>query len=105
MLQDVSDAAKEVGLQLHPDKTKILPNSVGSGVGAKAAEIRNMTIEILDKTQKAMYIARMLKPTDNDLWEWILGVDRANVHRHQYAATKDASMYCQVPQVLSKEPA
>lgn len=64
MLQDVADAAKEVGLELHPDKTKILHNSVGYGVGAKTAEIRNMTIEILDKTQKAMYLGRMLKPTE-----------------------------------------
>ena len=64
LLQDVSDAAKEVGLELHPDKTKILHNSVGYGVGAKAAEIRNMTIEILDKIQKALYLGHMLKPTE-----------------------------------------
>ena len=64
MLQDVADAAKQVGLELHPDKTKILHNSVGYGVGAKAADIRSMKIEILDKTQKAMYLGRILKPTE-----------------------------------------
>ena len=64
MLQDVSEAAEEVGLGLHPDKTKILHNNVGYGVGAKAVEIRNMTIEILDNTQNAMYLGRMLKPTE-----------------------------------------
>ena len=64
MLQDVTDAAKEVGLELDPDKTEILHNNVGYGVGAKAVEIRNMTIEILDNTQNAMYLGRMLKPTE-----------------------------------------
>ena len=64
MLQDVSDAAKEVGLGLHPDKTKILHNNVGYGVGAKTTVIGNMSIEVLDKTQKAMYLGRMLKPTE-----------------------------------------
>ena len=64
MLQDVSDAAKEVGLELHPDKTKILHTNVGYGVGAKAAEIGNMTIEILNKTQKAMHLGRMLRLTE-----------------------------------------
>ena len=37
---------------------------MGYGVCAKAAEIRNMTIEILDKSQKAMYLGRMLEPTE-----------------------------------------
>ena len=64
MLQDVTDAANEVGLELHPDKTKILHNNVGYGVGAKAAKIGNMTIEVLEKTQKTMYLGRMMKPTE-----------------------------------------
>ena len=64
MLQDIIDAANAVGLQLHPDKTKILHNSIGYGVGATSAKLRSMEIEILRGCQNAMYLGRMLKPTD-----------------------------------------
>ena len=64
MLQDVADAASEVGLELHPDKTNILHNGIGYGVGATTAKLRNMKIEILDHRKSATYLGRTLKPTD-----------------------------------------
>jgi hypothetical protein len=80
-----TDAAKEAGLELHPDKTKILHNSIGYGVGAKTANVRNMSIEILTRQQNAMYLGRMLKPTEMQEEELKNRLSRAwakfNIHK------------------------
>ena len=50
MIQDLKDEAAKVGLEIHPDKTKILHNNCGINARSKKQQaiVGNMTIDILD---------------------------------------------------------
>ena len=48
MLSDIAKAVSEVGLELHPKKTKVIHNNIGYGSAATSATIDTMTIEILN---------------------------------------------------------
>ena len=60
MIADVAWAAAEVGLELHPDKTKILHNGIGYGAGVTQTSCNGMNIEVLDFQKHAMYLGRAL---------------------------------------------
>ena len=46
MIADVARAAAEVGLELQPDKTKILHNGIGYGAGVTQTSCNGMSIEV-----------------------------------------------------------
>ena len=60
MIADVARAAAEVGLELHPEKTKILHNGIGYGAGVTQTSCNGMSIEVLDCQKHAMYLGRAL---------------------------------------------
>jgi len=65
MIGDLSTEAGKVGLQLHPDKTKILHNGHNTTSRARRrppnnARIHNMTIDILPTTDATKYLGRKL---------------------------------------------
>ena len=64
MLSDVAVEVAKVGLELHPDKTKILHNGIGYGSGATAAVVTGMNIEILGVAASTTYLGRVLKLMD-----------------------------------------
>ena len=60
MLDTLTTETSKHGLQLHPDKTKILHNGSKSTGAHKQrhAQVCNMTIEILTKTEATKYLGR-----------------------------------------------
>ena len=64
MLADVASEGARVGLQLHPDKTKIQHNNIGYGSKVRSAKVHGMSIEILDPSASTMYLGRALSLTD-----------------------------------------
>ena len=60
MIADIARAAAEVGLELPPDKTKILHNGIGYGAGVTQTSCNGMNIEVLDCQKHAMYLGRAL---------------------------------------------
>ena len=61
MLADIEVEAGKVGLKLHPEKTKILHNSIGYGTNAKRAKCGTMNIEILDGEGQTTYLGRAVR--------------------------------------------
>jgi len=64
MLADVATQAAKVGLELHPEKTKIMHNNIGYGSKVCKTEIEGMSIEVLGNTASAMYLGRALSLSD-----------------------------------------
>ena len=64
MIADVYAEGGQIGLQLHPDKTKIMHNCIGYGSGVRTAKIEGMDIEVLGVDGSAMYLGRALSLTD-----------------------------------------
>ena len=64
MLIDVVEASAEVGLTLHPEKTKIQHNNIGYGSRVKKAVIKGMEVEVLPPEGFTMYLGRALNLTD-----------------------------------------
>ena len=64
MLLDITEECANVGLTLHPEKTKILHNDKGYGRHVKSAKVGEMTIEVLDSSASTMYLGRLLSLTD-----------------------------------------
>jgi len=67
MLTDLSIEAGKIGLQLHPDKTKILHNRIHNTLRTNAlSQVRanGMDIEILPATGSTKYLGRKLSFTD-----------------------------------------
>ena len=60
MIADVQQEGAKVGLQLHPDKTKIQHNNIGYGSRARSAKVNDMNIEVLESTASSMYLGRAL---------------------------------------------
>ena len=62
MISDLSTEAGRVGLQLHPDKTKILHNSYTMGRACQRApssvQIQNMRIEVLPTHETTKYLGK-----------------------------------------------
>ena len=70
----VSVECAKIGLELHPDKTKIQHNGIGYGSKVMAAAVRDMRIEVLDPTASNMYLGRALCLTnlhDTELDHWL----------------------------------
>eukprot|EP00973_Karenia_brevis_P093120 12415722-Karenia_brevis.AAC.1 len=62
MLTDLKDAASQVGLELHPDKTKILTNAskrTGRPTN-KQVQINDVSIEILAREKSTKYLGRLI---------------------------------------------
>ena len=53
-----------MGLQLHPDKTKILHNGIGYVSCVTSTTINDMRIEVLSNDKSTAYLGRALRPTD-----------------------------------------
>jgi hypothetical protein len=66
MLGDVAKEAARVGLQLHPDKTKILRNNIGCGSRVREAKCGDVLIEVLDCNSQAQYLGRTSRMTTMD---------------------------------------
>jgi hypothetical protein len=64
MIADVRREGAKVGLELHPDKTKIQHNNIGYGSGVTVARVGDMDIEVLGPNANAMYLGRALSLTD-----------------------------------------
>ena len=64
MISDVAIECGKVGLQLHPEKTKILHNGKGYGSKVKNAKINDMSIEVLEVEGSTMYLGRSLSLCD-----------------------------------------
>lgn len=64
MIADVATEGAKVGLQLHPEKTKILHNNIGYGSGVKSAQVKDMSIEVLGPSASAMYLGKVLSLTN-----------------------------------------
>jgi hypothetical protein len=64
MLADVIREGALVGLELHPDKTKIQHNNVGYGSRVRSADISGMRIEVLDYRDSCAYLGRSLSLTE-----------------------------------------
>jgi hypothetical protein len=64
MIADVRSEGAKVGLELHPDKTKIQNNSIGYGCGVTTVRIGGMSIEVLSPIANTMYLGRALTLTD-----------------------------------------
>ena len=58
MLQDLIVAAKEVGLELHMGKTKVLTND--EGFTKKVMRIGGATIDVLQTLESTNYLGRRL---------------------------------------------
>ena len=61
MMTDVIDAAALRGLEVHPDKTKVMCNRcVRKGrLATKYVEVRGMRVEVLPHTASCKYLGRM----------------------------------------------
>ena len=64
MIADVAIEGAKVGLELHPEKTKIQHNNMGYGSRVKRAAANGMSIEVLASTASAMYLGRALSLTE-----------------------------------------
>ena len=64
MLTDVVEASAEVGLALHPEKTKIQHNNIGYGSRVKKAVIKGMEVEVLPPEEYTMYLGKALNLTN-----------------------------------------
>ena len=64
MIADISVEGKRIGLQLHPEKTKILHNGIGYGAGVQSATADGMNIEVLGSGSDTMYLGRALSLTN-----------------------------------------
>jgi hypothetical protein len=60
MIADVVLEARRVGLELHPQKTKIQHNNIGYGSRVRSATINGMVIEMMDPSDSNMYLGRAL---------------------------------------------
>ena len=56
MIADVSYEGANVGLELHPAKTKIQHNDIGYGSRVRSATVAGMDIEVLDPSANTMYL-------------------------------------------------
>ena len=60
MLQDLSEAAARVGLELHMGKTKVLSNGVGPGNRSSKIAINGQDVEVIPAGGSTMYLGRAL---------------------------------------------
>ena len=65
MIADVFAEGSKVGLQLHPEKTQIMHNCIGYGLGVRNAKIEGMEIEVLGVDGSALYLGRALSLTES----------------------------------------
>ena len=64
MIADIIEEGGNVGLELHPQKTKIQHNGIGYGSRVRSASVRGMNIEVMDPSSSNMYLGRALSLTE-----------------------------------------
>ena len=64
MLADLAEGARSVGLEMHPNKTKILNNGLGNQQAQRRAELAGWSVEILQRSESTMYLGRLLNLCD-----------------------------------------
>ena len=64
MLADVIDEGKKIGLELHPQKTKIQHNGIGYGSAVASVTVQGMIIEVLEPSRSTMYLGRAMSFTN-----------------------------------------
>ena len=64
MIEDVQRESAKVGLELHPEKTKIQHNNIGYGSNVRKAIVGGMTIEVMVPHSSNMYLGRALTLTN-----------------------------------------
>ena len=64
MLSDLMAAAKKVGLEVHPEKTKIINNGIGQGQRIQHTEVDGLQVEVLRREAGTMYLGRLLSSWD-----------------------------------------
>ena len=66
-MEDLRDAANDCGLQLHPDKTKVVTNVTRKrGRGSNThVKVRDMNMEILALSQSVKYLGQQLTFDNN----------------------------------------
>jgi hypothetical protein len=69
MIADVSVEGAKIGLQLHPEKSKIMNTGIGCGSGVRNAKVEGMSIEVLEAGASAMYLGRSLTWKDTHYTE------------------------------------
>ena len=60
MLKDLIDAARQFGLEVHPEKTKIMRNGYGKSFTHNSVDIDGRAFEVLPKDGASMYLGRLL---------------------------------------------
>ena len=64
MIEDVQREGAKVGLELHPEKTKIQHNNIGYGSKVRTAMVGSMQIEVMEPHTSNMYLGRALTLTN-----------------------------------------
>ena len=64
MLADVVEQSAEVGLELHPEKTKIQHNNIGYGSRVQQAQIKGMQVQVLQPDAHTIYLGKALNLID-----------------------------------------
>ena len=64
MISDVKRESAKVGLELHPEKTKIQHNNIGYGRKVRLAVVEGMKIDVMEPTESNMYLGRALSLRD-----------------------------------------
>ena len=77
MLRDLITGAASYGLEVHPNKTKLLWNGHGSQPNMRPTKIAGMSFEILHKDESSMYLGRLFNFGDTHDVELKHRVDRA----------------------------
>ena len=70
MIADVDTEAQRTGLELHPDKTKILHNQPNRRRPPHQAKVNNMTIQIMTYNESQKYLGRKItfhQPTQTEI--------------------------------------
>ena len=60
VLSDLIIEAQKVGLEVHPDKTKIINNGFGQGQSIESVEAEGMHVQILKREEGTMYLRLLL---------------------------------------------
>ena len=64
MINHIAAACETIGLNVHPDKTKILHNSRGHGCKVKEAKIGSMVVEVFGPQATTTYLGTSLALTE-----------------------------------------
>eukprot|EP00973_Karenia_brevis_P031604 4359205-Karenia_brevis.AAC.1 len=61
MIKELAESVRQVGLQIHADKTKILVNSYARAAAKpKPVKLDDMLVKVLTPDESTMYLGRLL---------------------------------------------